>query len=607
MFRNVVQARCFSFKRVYQVGTVGAVDEAHLSPKEIVKIIDSYVIGQPEAKREVAVALRERWRRLQLSDDKAEEITPKNMLMSGPSGCGKTEIIRRVSKLLKAPFVKCDASTFTRRGVVGANVSDMIVDLYDAGRDNSKKEFRKQIKDVAKAAALDILVQCIYEDVLEVPSATAAEGDKVQEPQPAGPVGAPMFSSDQMQAIQQALTEKINKGGPAPDAIIFSAEVDHGLRKRGVRKPSTVVPANTTTSASASASPSDTTELEELLGKTRAELLAMGEGPAKEFLREKLAELAQVTEEPYILSCNVMHQKLLVEPADNENVSLSTTEGKGNGVQFPQMLFGAMGQGGGGEDHPESGSIKEFLKWIEDKLMSLLTAHRFHPSRSPVKELVEKWGIVCIDEIDKVVGKKGGGGGQDRWMNTDVQQELLTLIEGTRVNIDAARDMKGGGGVMLKMAGEDVEQTVIDTSHILFVCAGAFTLSKPQDMLVELLGRLPVRVNIHSLTEDDLYKILTDTKYPMIAQQTDLFSTEGVELKWDDEAVRQIAKVAHTVNAETQNTGARVLASILRSVLSEYSYNADEYTGKTITVTKEHVEKTTKKMLPTKELNTYVL
>ncbi|KAJ9462308.1 ATP-dependent protease ATPase subunit HslU [Diplonema papillatum] len=580
------------FRKQYQLQPLMAVDESGLGPKQMLSELDTYVIGQLDAKREVSVAVRERWRRLQLPEEKAEEISPKNILVSGPSGCGKTEIIRRVSKLLHAPFVKVDASTFTRRGVVGANVTDMVVDLYDAAEDQSKAYFARMVQHIAREAAEDIVIDAIDRILRDV---RARETEKLKRRQAGKPTDASATAQPPNGPVQQEQLKNMISG--LQDIIR-----DFGSNQGGHQ----LVVMSDGGAAAAGADGKD----DEHDGDADPPFLPFlsmlsDQESAKDSLRayilEEENEAKTTSANLHRFAKQIMKHTVKVEQGDVEDAVVVALK-KQSERSFPQMLFNAQGGDDGASD---VNTMKELLKQLEERVLDALQSFRFSSIRSPVKKLVEHWGIICIDEIDKVVGKKHEGG--DRWMNTDVQQELLTLVEGTKVNIESARALKSGGQLSIKVGGQGQERIIVDTTHILFVCAGAFTLVKPRDMLVELLGRLPVRVQINSLGEDDLYKILTATKYPMVEQQSDLFSTEGVTLKWTDDAIRQVARVGYLLNIETENTGARVLNSVLRAVLSELSFDADEYNGQSIEITKEYVIERTKAMFPHANLSTFVL
>eukprot|EP01061_Rhynchopus_euleeides_P014534 TRINITY_DN25165_c0_g1_i1.p1 TRINITY_DN25165_c0_g1~~TRINITY_DN25165_c0_g1_i1.p1 ORF type:complete len:612 (+),score=238.10 TRINITY_DN25165_c0_g1_i1:76-1911(+) len=584
------QRRNLRFSRTYEVSHASRVDEGELGPKDVVHLLDSYVIGQADAKREVSVALRERWRRLQLPDEKSVEITPKNILVSGPSGCGKTEIIRRVSKIMKAPFVKVDASTFTRRGVVGANVQDMIVDLYDRAEELCKESFARDTKDVVRRAAEDILAEAMVQEIYTCHAQSQVPQPKTPDVPPSSRQFIPVQGTGGPQPPLPSATQMLSALGGAlkgsGTSLVFVQEQDKrgaGAEGHGAGQGDDASAAN---------------NIETLLGKPLAELVAMGD-KLEGFVKGKVQELGKEHNRTK-LSYDVLRKASAGEGENDDEVVITLSAETRGGMDRPlQMLLG-----GQTEHVPKTGTVREYLRWLEEDVAEALSQFRFSGHRCPVKDAVEKWGIVCIDEIDKVVGRKADG--NDRWMNTDVQQELLTLIEGTKVDLDSVRTQKRGGAVLMRMS-PNTDKQVIDTTHILFVCAGAFTLCKPHDMLIELLGRLPVRVSIHSLTEDNLHQILTNTKYPMVQQQSDLFSTEGVELKWEDDAVREIARIAWNLNNETENTGARVLSSILRAVLSELSFRASDLKGQTVTITRELVVERTQKLFPEKRLNTYVL
>eukprot|EP01060_Flectonema_neradi_P018954 TRINITY_DN2593_c0_g1_i1.p1 TRINITY_DN2593_c0_g1~~TRINITY_DN2593_c0_g1_i1.p1 ORF type:complete len:591 (+),score=96.41 TRINITY_DN2593_c0_g1_i1:70-1842(+) len=572
-----------NFSKTYEVSPAVDQSASALEPVDIVDSVSEYVIGQTAAKKEVAVAVRERWRRLQLPEEKSKEIVPKNILISGPSGCGKTEIIRRVSSLLQAPFVKVDASTFTRSGIVGASVNEIIVDLYDAADRMCKEEFEKRQDELCREVALDILVECVYNEIILRYSPPRAS------PPPQKNVSLP---------VPDMLKSFVRKG--ESDLIVVSANGKQVPSPGEIRNMSIFDNSQGTTNEEGTPQKHHyNSHLDEIEGHTAEEIGKMEEADARRLIRKHLIKLEEDSKKP-TLTFPELKRPITSERGISEDlVVIHAFQGSEGVSSIQQLLFG-----GDGHDSSSlsSGAVADLIKNIKKRVCSELKSYSFSPERSPVKQLVENWGIVCIDEIDKVVHKKNS---RD-WVHSDVQKELLTLIEGTRIDVGRVRDERS---MSIKMSGQksDAEKHVINTTHILFVCAGAFATSKPTDMMVELLGRLPVRVKINSLTEEDLYKILAKNKYPMIEQQSDLLKTEGVEVKWDDDAVRALAKVAFTINDESENTGARVLGSLLRAVLVDYSYEAHKYKDKTITITKEHVLEKTKKHLPEKCLKTYIL
>ena len=501
--RRLIQRR--NFKNSYNLALAASTEGETLAPVSIVDAVSDYVIGQQDAKKEVAVALRERWRRVQLPVEKSKEIVPKNMLISGPSGCGKTEIIRRVSKILKAPFVKVDASTFTRSGIVGASVSEIIVDLYDAADTMCKKSYEDATKIVCRAAALDILVACVYNEILakcSPPPPTPA--------QPTGKVNLPVPD----------ILKNLARKGDHPEVIVVSSS--------GQPITSDV----DTTTMTVFEKPNEDSKrqgrefhsrLQDIEGYDIEEIFAMEADKAKDLIRKHILKLEACPTKP-TLTYPELRQPISSERGSTEDIviirAFKSTESTSS---LQQLIFG--GDAGDGRSLC-TGTVFDLLSNIEKRVFSELISYQFAPERNPVKELVENWGIVCIDEIDKVVHKKES---RD-WVHSDVQKELLTLVEGTRVDVGRVRDERT---MSLKMQKSDEHKQIIDTTHILFVCAGAFATCKPTDMMVELLGRLPVRVQINSLSEDDLYKILAKNKYPMIEQQTDLLATEGVFIRME--------------------------------------------------------------------------
>eukprot|EP01065_Artemidia_motanka_P029853 TRINITY_DN35917_c0_g1_i1.p1 TRINITY_DN35917_c0_g1~~TRINITY_DN35917_c0_g1_i1.p1 ORF type:complete len:643 (+),score=98.53 TRINITY_DN35917_c0_g1_i1:111-1931(+) len=588
------QRRFFRQEYTLPSGVLAVDEQAEaLQPQEIVESLDQYVIGQPSAKEAVAVALRERWRRLQLPEDKCEEVTPKNILIHGPSGCGKTEIIRRVSKLLGAPFVKVDASKFTRRGIVGASVTDMIVDLYDRAEEQCKTAFRQATKELSEKVAEDMLVEALVAAARKKAGTPAQQSDVSQKEK--SRLEAKERKDRTMVAHLHDKLRQIESGGLQARPMPSGLEVI-------MLDPSEQRDENSKEQRREGAAVADEFPFATIGGRPLADFVTLSDQEASNLMREHILYHRKQDSGP-VMRVPALRKQVLVEPGHRkQHVVVALRDGQRGPRGFPAALFL-----GGEEDSGTNdlGRMSEVFDALTRKVADSLIGWQHEESRSPVKEQCEKWGIVCIDEIDKVVGKKSGGDSQG-WMNADVQQELLTLVEGTKVDLEAARSQKMAGSPMMRLVSQQ-DKVVIDTTHILFVCAGAFTMVKPKDMLVELLGRLPIRIPIAPLSESDLMKILSEVKYPLVQQQVDLFATEGVALKWEDDAVREMARVAFEINDTQENTGARVLHSVVREVLADWSFKASSMKGQTVTVTQERVRDKTRKLRPASGVSRYTI
>jgi len=432
-----------------------------LKPREIVDLLDHYIVGQPEAKRAVAIALRNRWRRHNLPDVFKTEVIPKNILMIGPTGCGKTEIARRMAKLCQAPFIKVEATKFTEVGFHGKDVDQIIRDLLDVSISMTKKRLKEEVKKEANAVAEEQLI-----------------------------------------------------------VMLASAQVEQ-----------------------------------------------RGKGSILELLRK--GELDDVE----------VDMEVPVKQSGNEKGIGSTIFDFSNNPDFARVLAGGKPKKGPNKKKMKIGQARPILEDLE--------AEKMLEDMDITKEAissVEESGIVFIDEIDKIVSS-GDYRGADA-SSEGVQRDLLPLIEGSSIST------KHGN---------------VNTEFILFIASGAFHSAKPSDLLAELQGRLPIRVTLKGLSEDDMYRILTEPKTNLIKQQIELLKTENVELSFTDEAIKEIARVAFVANRTVENIGARRLHTIIERVIEEESFDAPDKDGQQIIITDEIVKSRVSDMLLSSDMRKYIL
>lgn len=423
----------------------------NLTPKEIVKYLDDYIIGQNDAKKTIALALRNRYRRMQLPKEVQEEIMPKNILMIGSTGVGKTEIARRLAKMMNLPFVKVEASKYTEVGFVGRDVESMIRDLVYESIALVTKEYEEKIQESIQAEVIRQIVE------------------KLVPPLPKGAT----------QEAQESFIKTYNK----MEEKVLSGELDE-------RKIEIEVPKRTSVEIIDSSGPVDFSSVQESLNQM---LSGLGKDKVKKEVAIKDAKL---------LLKSVASEKLL----DHESIKI------------------------------------EALKRAQDG------------------------GIIFLDEIDKIASGKSNQN-QDP-SKEGVQRDLLPIVEGSTVNTKFGQ---------------------VKTDHILFIAAGAFHVSKPSDLLPELQGRFPLRVELNPLDEEALYQILTNTKNSLLKQYQALLEVEGVKLQFSDDAIKAFAHLSVTANMKAEDIGARRLHTVIEKVLEDISFNADERSGETVEVSKELV------------------
>ena len=442
---------------------------SEMTPREIVSELDKHIIGQDNAKRSVAIALRNRWRRMQLNEELRHEVTPKNILMIGPTGVGKTEIARRLAKLANAPFIKVEATKFTEVGYVGKEVDSIIRDLTDAAvkmvRVQAIEKNRYRAEELAEERILDVLI----------PPAKNNWGQTEQQQEPS--------------AARQASRKKLREGQLDDKEI----EIDLAAAPMGV------------------------------------EIMAP---PGMEEMTSQL-----------------------------------------------QSMFQNLG---GQKQKARKLKIKDAMKLlIEEEAAKLVNPEEL---KQDAIDAVEQHGIVFIDEIDKIC-KRGESSGPDV-SREGVQRDLLPLVEGCTVS---------------------TKHGMVKTDHILFIASGAFQIAKPSDLIPELQGRLPIRVELQALTTSDFERILTEPNASITVQYKALMATEGVNIEFTDSGIKRIAEAAWQVNESTENIGARRLHTVLERLMEEISYDASDLSGQTITIDADYVSKHLDALVADEDLSRFIL
>ncbi len=439
----------------------------NMTPREIVAYLDEYIIGQKEAKKSIAIAFRNRYRRLQLEKSLQEEITPKNILMIGSTGVGKTEIARRIAKIMELPFVKVEASKYTEVGFVGRDVESMVRDLVNNSVLLVENEHKERLKDKIEEAVIEKIAKKLLP-----PLPNGVSEEKKQE------------YANSLLKMQQRIAQ----------GELDSREIEIEVRKKSIEIDSNVPP----------------------------EILRVQENLIKVFHKEqdKVKKTLSVKEAKEALKAEISDTLL-----DGEAIKM------------------------------------EGLKRAESS------------------------GVIFIDEIDKIAVSSKEGSRQDP-SKEGVQRDLLPIVEGSVVNT------KYGS---------------IKTEHILFIAAGAFHLSKPSDLIPELQGRFPLRVELENLTEEIMYMILTQTKTSIIKQYQALLQVEGVGIAFEDNAIKELAKLSYNANQKSEDIGARRLHTTIEKVLEDISFEAEDYSGQDVTITKELVQSKLEDLVADENLVKYIL
>ena len=453
-----------------------------LTPKQIVEELDKYVVGQKEAKKAVAIALRNRWRRQRLPEDMREEVVPKNIIMIGPTGVGKTEIARRLAKLVRAPFIKVEATKFTEVGYVGRDVESIIRDLVEIAVNMVKEEKIAEVEERARELAYDRLAEIM-----------------VPEPQ-------------QPQSVQ-SLFDVFLPQKPQPDTERESSRLKD--ERNRIKK-----------------------------------LLKEGK------LDDEIVEIPVTVEGPKV---NVI--------------------GLGGDMQNLQDMLSSL------LPKPKKlrkMKVKEALRYLTQE-----EAQKLIDMDEVIREAIdraENQGIIFIDEIDKVAARSGVRGPDVS--REGVQRDLLPIVEGCKVS---------------------TRYGLVRTDHMLFIAAGAFHIAKPSDLLPELQGRFPIRVELKPLTKDDFVRILTEPKNALTKQYKALLAAEGVEIEFTPDGIEEIARIAEEANAKAENIGARRLHTVLERLLEDLSFNAPEMKGQKVVIDREYVRERLEGIIKDEDLTRYIL
>ena len=507
-----------------------------LTPREIVIELDKYIVGQKKAKRAVAVALRNRIRRLKLDPELRDDVAPKNILMIGPTGVGKTEIARRLAKLAGSPFIKVEATKYTEVGYVGRDVESMVRDLMAAGFQMVKQEMQESIVAEAEKRAEEALLDLL------IPST----GRKSRSKKPApGPIVKPMGSfsfGPENGAGGGLIGTAIQVGIPT---FIKKDEEKNVTEEEGQQSADTASSAN-----------GDDDSHEKYKATREKFRIMLREGK----LEERTVEL-------------VINQNPQFPPFEMMGVSMEDIESSLSG-------FASFFGGGKKNKVVTVARAREILK--AEELEKLIDRDRVSDE---ARQRVEETGIIFIDEIDKIAVKGERGSGPDV-SREGVQRDILPIVEGAIVNT------KWGP---------------VNTEHILFIAAGAFTVSKPSDLIPELQGRFPLRVELDSLGKDDFLRILTEPKNALTRQYIELLATEDVEVEFAPEAIEQLAALAAEVNSKLENIGARRLHTIMEALLEELSFDAPDIAPAKIPVTVDYVNEKLVDIVKDQDLGRYIL
>ncbi|MDR2476843.1 MAG: ATP-dependent protease ATPase subunit HslU [Treponema sp.] len=513
-----------------------------LTPREIVAELDKYIVGQKKAKRAVAVALRNRIRRLKLDPELQEDIAPKNILMIGPTGVGKTEIARRLAKLAGSPFIKVEATKYTEVGYVGRDVESMVRDLMAAGFQMVKQEMQESVIAEAEKRAEEALLDLLLPGTGKKPRGQKPKAGTVVRPMGSFSINPQNGNGFIGTAIQVGIPAFLNRSGENGAA--------HGAAPPDDSDARPAVPG-----ADGETAIPDANKVK--FNDTREKFRAM--------LREGKLENRAV--------------ELMV----NQNPQFPNFEMMGANMEdLESSLSGIAGFFGGGKKKKvvTVARAREILKAEEAE--KLIDRDRVSDD---ARQRVEETGIIFIDEIDKIAVKGDRGGGPDV-SREGVQRDILPIVEGATVTT------KWGP---------------VNTDHILFIAAGAFNVSKPSDLIPELQGRFPLRVELDSLCKDDFLRILTEPKNALTRQYTELLATENIEIVFDGGAIERLAVLAADVNSRLENIGARRLHTIMETLLEELSFEAPDIAPAKIPITVDYVNQKLADIVTDQDLGRYIL
>jgi ATP-dependent HslUV protease ATP-binding subunit HslU len=467
-------------------------DVEELTPRKIVEELDKFIIGQKEAKRAVAIAMRNRYRRERLPEDLKDEVIPKNILMIGPTGVGKTEIARRLARLTNAPFLKIEATKYTEVGYVGRDVESMIRDLAEVSVRMVEKERLQAVEERARELAMERIINIMK----------------------------PRMKREQQSSPLSMLLGGMGLSTPAPETASHDEEP-----------------------------------------------------PALESERERLRKKLETDE------LDDMDIEIEIEEGVPSVIEVFSGSGMEEmGVNFQDILGGIL---------PKK-KKKRTVKISEaKKILAYEEAHKLIDMEDVKREAVrkvERHGIIFVDELDKIAGREKGYGPDVS--REGVQRDILPIVEGSTVN---------------------TKYGPVRTDHILFIAAGAFHISKPADLIPELQGRFPIRVELENLNKSDFVRILTEPKNALVKQYIALLATEGVELEITQDGIEEVAHLSEMVNEQTENIGARRLHTIMEKVLDKLSFDASECSGQKVVVNADFVQSELKDIIKDKDLSRYIL
>jgi ATP-dependent HslUV protease ATP-binding subunit HslU len=545
-----------------------------LTPREIVSRLDAYIIGQGKAKRSVAIALRNRTRRLNVAEDVRDDIVPKNILMIGPTGVGKTEIARRLAKLVDAPFIKVEATKYTEVGYVGRDVESMVRDLAVVAANMVRSEMHERLKKAAEHKVENELLDLLMPKKRRGAKKSAAI--KIGE-FPIGLIsdlipgrGQPVFKAEDVASDDSDDGDDNDDDDDDEDTDDDYSdddddEDDDDRGTQGDREAKDPTAMLAEFGAAIAKAAGDAAADAETSEKDAAETAA-----SREALREQLAR-GDLNDR--IVEINVRQQHL--QPM--EIVAGGSIEDLESAMQSIMQAVN-----GGGRGRKKSVTVEEARRILLDEQLDRM----IDPEKlsEEARKRAQEMGIIFIDEIDKIAVKDDRGGGDVS--REGVQRDILPIVEGSTVNT------KFG---------------VIDTTHILFIAAGAFTLSKPSDLIPELQGRFPLRVELDSLHKEEFKRILLEPKNAITKQYAQLLGTEKVTLEFTEESIDRMAQLAEEVNSKSENIGARRLHTIMETVLDDISFDADLHPGETITVDAIYVDDRLKDIVKDQDLSRYIL